>query len=325
MIRTSTFWGAIMLARSDTFSRSLLMRAASLAKRTVFGRAAWSTVRGLPIMRRLASSIRQDDRVRDLAEISRACLPQNDQFAETLTAANAIEGMTTTDFSMGIMDSLMTFQRRASLKGNMLELGVYRGRTALLMGRQLQASERIVLVDVEDLLDRRAIASFSESVDYLCVDSRKFRSTYPTYERRTFRFVHIDASHAFRATFNELKIADALLARGGIIALDDFGNFNFSQNAAAIFKYLFTARTDLTPFLVTDSKAYLCRRPALASYAAFVLDNLIAEMKSRGFACCLARTDTDEEYSAFYARTPQEGEGDFYATHIYKGYLRYPL
>jgi hypothetical protein len=115
-------------------------------------------------------------------------------------------------------------------------------------------------------------------------------------------------------------MADELLADDGIIAMDDFANLHYSQNIAAIFKYLFTTKTDLTIFLTTDEKAYLCRRSVLPKYASFVLDRMLAEVESRGVTSCLARSDTDPEYRAFYLRPRDPGDDScFYGLAIYRG------
>src|SRR5262249_19718411 len=125
------------------------------------------------------------------------------------------------------------------------------------------------------------------------------------------RFLHIDSSHAYRTTLNEMALADELLSSDGIVCLDDFTNLNYSQILPALYKYLYTTRTDLTVFLVTDEKGYLCRRPFFERYAGLVLSRMIQEMTARGSEpVCLARTDADPEYRAFYLRkrlSPEEG------------------
>jgi hypothetical protein len=125
------------------------------------------------------------------------------------------------------------------------------------------------------------------------------------------RFIHIDASHQFASTLHELAIADQLIAEDGLVALDDFTNLDYSQNIAAIYKYLYTTRTKLTPILVTNEKAYLCRRNAFSYYGNFVLHHAVAEMADRMIDAALARTDRHPEYRAFYLRIagPSDSKG----------------
>jgi predicted O-methyltransferase YrrM len=289
----------------------------------------WRTLRSVLGARNAAAGDHVDDalRIRDLQEIAALCLPENKPFLLARTAAHAIEGMFS-DFSMAIIDSLLSFQTESRIAGNLLEFGIFRGRSAALIGRHLGARDRLVLVDVHDQLDRSAIAPFRESVDFVVTSTETVKKDYPQYcaPPSAFRFIHIDASHAYRATFNELQLADELLAPGGIIALDDFTNLDYSQNMAAIFRYLYSTPTALKLFLVTDEKAYLCRESDLVGYVSFVLDRLIAEMGSRDIPdCVLARTDNDPDYRAFYARARSPGEeGHFYGLDIYRNYYRQP-
>jgi len=246
-------------------------------------------------------------------------------FQAAKAAAQKIEGMFS-DFSMAAIDSLLALQREIKTTGDMLEMGVFHGRSAALIGNRLGAGETLFLVDREDFLDRQAIAPFGSASQFILCPTEKLRVALPDFEgkKRSFRFIHIDAGHAYRPTINEFSIADELLSSNGIIALDDFTNLNYSQNMAAMFKYLFTASTDLTPFLVTDEKAYLCRRPQHAKYLKWLLDNIIPEMAAREIPdCILARSDSDPEYDAFYLRGRNPGEtGNFYGIEMFKRFYR---
>ena len=84
--------------------------------------------------------------------------------------------------------------------------------------------------------------------------SETFSTKYP--EAKAFnsavRFLHIDSSHSYRTTLAEMKLADRLLTPSGVACLDDFTNLNYSQILPAMFKHLYTERTDLAVFLVTN-------------------------------------------------------------------------
>jgi len=100
--------------------------------------------------------------------------------------------------------------------------------------------------------------------------------------------------------------------------MDDFTNLNYSQNIAAIFKYLYTSGTDLVMLLTTDEKGYLCRKRAFDRFADIILSRSIAELKSRNVDVLLARTSYVPEYKAFYLRGRSPGEtGSFYGEEIF--------
>jgi hypothetical protein len=89
--------------------------------------------------------------------------------------------------------------------------------------------------------------------------------------REKCRFIHIDSSHSFDTTFHELQMSEHMVASGGIVVLDDFTNLNYSQILAATYKYIYTERTELMPFLVTEEKGYFVGRATSCSSAATFL------------------------------------------------------
>jgi len=255
----------------------------------------------------------------ELDPIEKLVLPADPGFQRRADVAQRIEGMFST-FSIAVMDMMLSFQESVAAKGNILEIGTFKGKSAALLGCHLGPNERLVLVDVRDHLDPAAIEPFKAKTDFILSDSSELRKTLPGYRDRhhAFRFIHIDASHGYEETFRELKMADELLAPLGIISLDDFTNLDYSQNIAAIFKYLYTAASDLVMLLATDEKGYLCRKDDFERYADLLLSRSIAELRRRDIDAVLARTAYGPEYKAFHLRRRVSGEtGSFYGRKIY--------
>lgn len=240
-------------------------------------------------------------------------------FIESRAIADSVEGMLS-PFSMAVMDSVLAFQAERGVKGDMVELGVYRGKSAAILARRISAGEQLHLYDIADYFDREALRKTGAPMTFNIANTadlsrRDFRRC-----KDNVRFCHIDASHMLEPTMHEMALADYMLAADGILCLDDFTNLNYSQILAATFKYLFTRRTNLTMFMVTDEKAYLCRRSQLPAHADFVLKSIIPNMATRGIpGTCIARTDDTPSYGAFYLRTKNDGEvDDFYGVKIYR-------
>lgn len=255
-------------------------------------------------------------------------MPENQvsepRFSKCARDAGGIEGMLS-EFSIAVMDMMLSLQGQWRISGQLVEFGVYRGRSAAVLANHARAGERLVLVDPVDLIELerlRAIHPATEVVIAAADDFPRLVHGYRSLEANC-RVVHVDASHQFEPTQRELAIADKLLAADGLIILDDYTNLNYSQNIAAIFKYLFTKPTSLTPVLVTEEKAYLCHRAAFQRYARFLIERAGEEMSARGIDACLARTDLTAEYGAFFLRPRMPGEiGPFYGFEIYKDYYR---
>src|ERR1700730_10779323 len=77
-------------------------------------------------------------------------------FDESKAIAESIEGMLS-PFSMAVMDSLLAFQAERGVKGDIVELGVYRGKSAAILAGRISAGERLHLYDIADYFDRTAL------------------------------------------------------------------------------------------------------------------------------------------------------------------------
>jgi hypothetical protein len=250
-----------------------------------------------------------------------------ERFAVTLKEAMAIEGMTS-EFSMQIMDALMTVQEEEAVTGHLVELGVFRGRSAVVLGRHVMPSERLVLADLADYVDRDAIRRIAPGAEIVLASSHKLEIAVANFRglKRNCRIIHVDSDHRFRTTMKELTLSENLIKPGGIVILDDFANLNFSQVLAATHRYLSTARTDLMIFLVTHEKAYLCQRADFDFFGGYVLERLQSELAARGNPrTCLARTDCAPEYRAFHLRALESRETEpRYAESFYRDCYRGP-
>jgi hypothetical protein len=248
-------------------------------------------------------------------------------FDSVKNAALEIEGMLS-EFSIAVMDSVLSFQEKLSLQGHLVEFGVYRGRSAAVLACHTKTGERLLLVDIADEMDLEKIRRIYPDVEPVICPSENFSSSFADYHalKARCRFIHIDSSHRYRTTYAELSLAETLLRDRGLIVLDDFTNLDYSQILAATFKYLYTARTELCVFLVTAEKAYLCKKADFAFYARYALGELIEDMITRDVAeVCLARTDVDDEYRAIHLRERMKGEIDrIYGRSLYGNLFRSP-
>lgn len=247
----------------------------------------------------------------------------NSIFTNSKSVADGIEGMLS-PFSMAAMDSVLAFQAETGIGGDIVELGVLRGKSAAILAGRLSGSESLHLYDIADYFDRVSLAATGANISYNVASTLDMRKRHFRDRRRAIRFCHIDASHMFEPTMHELALADYMLAEDGVLCLDDYTNLNYSQILAATFKYLFTKSTDLTMFMVTDEKAYLCRRSKFALYAGLVLNSILARMAERGISnVAIARTDDTPSYGAFYLRPKIQGEtDDFYGAELYRHFYQ---
>jgi SAM-dependent methyltransferase len=163
--------------------------------------------------------------------------------------------------------------------GDLAELGVFKGRSAVLLADRRQRGEELTLIDTfedetADLDNRR------ENVEqYRDLTRQEFERYYQAALGRSVnedpgvrvvqglssevcdharlgrhRFVHVDASHLYEQVAIDLRSARRLLMPDGVVVLDDYRNAHTPGTAAAVWQAVW--ETDLRPFALTDFKMY---------------------------------------------------------------------
>ncbi|MFE9423591.1 class I SAM-dependent methyltransferase [Kitasatospora sp. NPDC006697] len=170
---------------------------------------------------------------------------------------------------------LLDQQSESGLRGDLLELGSYLGRSAIVMGAHLRPGESFTVCDLFD-----SEAPDGENAAEMAMSYRKtltrsafernylaFHSELPTIVQAptsvlgdgrispgSCRFVHIDASHLYEHVAVDIRTAKAALGPGGIVVLDDFRSQHTPGVAAAAWEAVF--RLGLRPVCVTPEKLY---------------------------------------------------------------------
>jgi hypothetical protein len=209
-------------------------------------------------------------------------------------------------------------QNKRGITGNMLEFGVYKGRSASVLLHALNSEEWLYGIDSSEHPEIKKLEKINTNFKWIRGKSEDLilSSELPAVEG-PIRFSHHDASHTFHNLSTELSYIEKTLSEDGIVVLDDFGAPFYPQVIAATYSYLYTTNSNLEIFLIGDNKAYLCRKPHFDYYAQMVLDGLIPSLSNRGFDYCIGRTD-NESFRAFAFR-PKRGddEPDRYGEHIW--------
>ncbi len=158
--------------------------------------------------------------------------------------------------------------------GDLVEMGCYLGKSAILMGRHLGAGEALTVCDLfgdetHGSYSRRGTLAFYRktlSRDAFEANYRAFHAELPRIvQGRTTRlgeqlaadscrFVHIDASHQYEDVSGDIDIARRALRPHGIVALDDYRTEHVPGVAAAAWEAVFTK--ELRPVCVSPAKLY---------------------------------------------------------------------
>lgn len=213
-------------------------------------------------------------------------LQSTPRFARIQSDVDRVEGFLAA-INVAVWDVFLEYQETHQIVGHLGEIGVYKGKSAIILAHHQQAGEQLWLVDIYDLMDevKKTIDPItSHEVRYLKQKSVTLsRSLDMLSHRRSFRWMHIDGEHTGQAVATDLVLAHGLLADEGIICVDDFFNPAYAQVTAATFAFLETNRFDLTLFACGQNKGYLARPTYARHYMDMIRSSLAAGLHARGF------------------------------------------
>ncbi|MBA5848881.1 class I SAM-dependent methyltransferase [Gordonia amicalis] len=157
-------------------------------------------------------------------------------------------------------------------KGDLLELGAYLGKSAVLIGGDVGQGETFTVLDLFGAqADTPANAAENED-QYPSLTRSRFEENYlkvhdalpsviqaPSSQvldhvsSGSHRFVHVDASHLYEHVVGDVRASRELSAPQGIVAFDDYRTFHAVGVSAAVWE---ATRDGLNPVAVTEMKMY---------------------------------------------------------------------
>jgi len=216
--------------------------------------------------------------------------------------------------AMAVWDTLLEFQKTNKISGGILEIGVFEGKSALLLGLHCAKDEPLVLVDLHDFGAKEAVRKLTgKDPLYILSDSRSVEQQ-PELTRLagTFRWIHIDGDHTSRGVRNDLDICNRLLGDEGVICLDDFLVASFPQVTRVTFEFLNDHPDELRLFFCGYNKGYLCRPKKERDYVDFLKTGLIQELKNRELTECTVFKTDDPDAGSCVGVSFRYANQDFY-------------
>ena len=204
------------------------------------------------------------------------------------------------------MDIMLAAQDALEAPGQgLLEIGVWKGRSAALQARHLRPGEDMLLVDAalqqQEIKTSLSLALGGEFDNHrltLFQGTAAGLSTVVPAGKR-YRHVHIDAEHSAAALRADLTAARRLLEPTGLIVLDDIFNDLYPQLARELFAFLAGEGRDFACVLLGFNKAWLCQTRVMDAYGDFIFAHLNEEMAARDVPVTLCRTTDRVEWPGF--------------------------
>ncbi|MBV8538836.1 MAG: class I SAM-dependent methyltransferase [Alphaproteobacteria bacterium] len=196
-----------------------------------------------------------------------------DRTARYLAAGHRSVDGWLTPLSARVLSFLLAEQARLGVRGAVGEIGVHHGKLFLIAYLATRSDERAFAIDVFDmqefnvdqsgkgdrerfLANVRRHAGSTDGLVVITADSLKLSPQRILDEAGRARFVSVDGGHTEECAFNDLRLAEACLAEGGIILLDDYFNHHWPDVSVGAARHFLSADARTKPFLVTPNKVF---------------------------------------------------------------------
>ncbi|WP_200301925.1 class I SAM-dependent methyltransferase [Streptomyces adelaidensis] len=173
-----------------------------------------------------------------------------------------------------LFDWCLNRQEVAGARGDLLEVGVYMGKSAIFLGGHLQEGEAYTVCDLfesdapDDANQAEATKSYRSTLTRQAFEANylAFHDALPRVlqgpssivpgevKPRSCRFVHIDASHLYEHVHGDITAARDILLPGGIVVLDDFRSEHTPGVSIAAWEAVLNR--GLNPICITTQKLY---------------------------------------------------------------------
>ena len=193
-------------------------------------------------------------------------------------------------FAAAICCGLLRIQTELGTTGPVAEIGAFEGRFFIALAHALAPGETALAIDLFDWPDAEVIDRFQRNCvrhgvpceGYIAwkADSRGIacEELLAKLAGRRPRFLHIDGEHSRAALSKDLELATAVLAPGGVIALDDMLHPGYPTLMVAVCEYL-ARHKEMCVLAIIDresivaaSKFLVCRKDWFKRYEAKLLE-----------------------------------------------------
>jgi len=189
-----------------------------------------------------------------------------DDNAFLVNVVHGIPGWLVDYTALTTMD-ILKFQEQTGMSGSIFEIGVFAGRYfAILLRSAIKSNSVIVGLDTFQYVDQNRVLAFLNpvSADYDKISlikglSREWNASDIVAKLGApSRFVSIDGSHDKLDVLWDLKLAEELASKEGVVAVDDFLNPTALGVNEAVNQFFLEPR-NLVPWAYLPNKLLLAR------------------------------------------------------------------
>jgi hypothetical protein len=221
-----------------------------------------------------------------------------------------------TNLAIATWDFFLVSQRAMAVAGNFLEIGVYRGRSALLGACHMVRGETCILADVCPIEEVAAAIRSLEGPDVVVASGKSSMllsgHSLAQFEG-TVRWLHIDGDHAGHSVMNDLRVSERFLNDCGVICVDDFFSWRYPQLTAAVYKFLLDTAPLYRMVLCGAGKCYIVRSADYVIYEALIRKYLAGHLRGCGELVTIHKSGHTHDGGCF-SLGPRSNEADYHGT-----------
>ncbi|HEX9985788.1 MAG TPA: class I SAM-dependent methyltransferase [Thermoanaerobaculia bacterium] len=182
-------------------------------------------------------------------------------------------------YLFGVVDEI---QKRERIEGDLFEIGVHHGKTAIFLSRAAGEGETVGVCDVFEQqslnVDRSGEGSRElflrhmqthARVDHLRVFAKLSSELTAEDTTARCRFFHIDGGHRAEDVLNDLRIAEQALLPAGVVAVDDLFNPNWPGVSEGFYRFTSERPDAFVPIVIGGNKVLLTHPEAASRYVKY--------------------------------------------------------
>ena len=177
--------------------------------------------------------------------------------------------------------TILESQTKSGLGGGSAEIGVYFGRSFLLVKKLMTPNENALAIDLFDIgqvsdgksEQYKRFLRYAEAVGLpmdenhiITGDSTDMVAEVITSKTGPVRFFSVDGGHQLEHIEADSLLALNSLAPHGVIAFDDTFNPEWPEVSVGVIDFIRANRDTHSPFCVTNKKTYVCRHEWVDTY-----------------------------------------------------------
>ncbi len=166
-------------------------------------------------------------------------------------------------------------QKAHDVRGDSCEIGVYHGKSLLLMANLRRLDETIYGFDFfaegNEPIVREVLKSYAFFTDRVTLVAGNTQDLEAEDLKQSIsvplRLLHIDGGHTYSECMHDLLTFRLFLGQDGVIAVDDYFDREYPGVSSAVTAYCCSREgRAFRPFLMGQNKIYLCRNSMASRY-----------------------------------------------------------